>query len=104
MGSALLQEVKRDMGNFAFKVNETVEDGIRSPVSKNPATGPVKASKAGRQALVMHMGEYWTIPEAELGNRTNLLRTVYKDGEILIDDDFSVIRKRANESISLIKK
>lgn len=99
MGSGLLQEVNRDMGNFAFKVNEIVVDGIRRPVSKNPATGVVKASKAGRQALVMHMGEYWTVPESGLGNRQNLLRTVYKDGEILIDEYFSIIRERANESI-----
>ena len=34
---------------------------------------------------------------SQLGGRKNLLRTVYKDGELLIDDDFATIRERANK-------
>jgi nicotinamide phosphoribosyltransferase len=101
MGAALLQQVDRDVCSFAFKVNEIVSDGIRRPVFKNPVTGRGKASKAGRQALVIEDWKYKTIPEAHLGDRDNILRTVFRDGKLLIDDSFDVIRERANENFNV---
>jgi len=97
MGSAMLQEVRRDMVSLAFKVNEKVDNGIRTPINKSPVTGKGKASKAGRQALVTCEGYTFSIPENQLGGRQNLLRTVYKDGELLIDEDFATIRERTNK-------
>lgn len=96
MGSALLQEVRRDQASIAFKVNERVTEGIRYPVHKEPVTGKGKASKAGRQALVNCDGYIFTLPEAQIENRKNLLRTVFRDGKLLIDDDFETIRARSD--------
>jgi nicotinamide phosphoribosyltransferase len=98
MGSALLQEVKRDQASIAFKVNERVTNGIRYPVNKEPVTGKGKASKAGRQALVNCDGYTFTLPETQLEGRKNLLRTVFKDGKLLIDDDFETIRTRTDQN------
>lgn len=97
MGSAMLQELKRDTVSFAFKVNEKVDNGVREPVIKSPVTGRGKASKAGRQALVCCDGYTFSVPETQKGGRENLLRTVYKDGVLLIDEPFSVIKARANK-------
>lgn len=97
MGSGLLNEIKRDDMGIAFKVNERVTNGERIPVRKNPVTGKGKASKAGRQALIKCDGYYFTIPEEQLGSRHNLLRTVYKDGVLMVDESFQTIRERANE-------
>ena len=66
-------------------------------MNKSPVTGRGKASKAGRQALVECEGYIFTIPEDQLGGRENILRTVFRDGELLIDEGFDVIRKRAAE-------
>lgn len=99
MGGALLQLVNRDMGSFAFKVNEVVVDGKRRPVFKNPATGQDKSSKPGRQALMKLNGEYVTVPESILGNNKNYLEDVYRDGDILIEYSFQEIRERAMEGI-----
>lgn len=96
MGSAMLQEVKRDMISMAFKLNEKVDNGLRLPVQKSPVTGKGKASKPGRQALVTCDGYTFTIPESQLGKRKNLLRPVFRNGELLVNDNFEIIRKRAN--------
>ena len=97
MGSALLQEVKRDDISLAFKLNECVIDGERRSVQKSPVTGKGKASKAGRQALVCCDDYIFTVPEEQLGGRKNLLRTVYFNGNLLIDEDFETIRTRTNQ-------
>jgi nicotinamide phosphoribosyltransferase len=98
MGSGMLQDVRRDMVSFAFKVNEkVVEGGSRIPVNKSPVNCKGKASKAGKQALVNCDGFIFSVPEAQLGGRENLLEDIYIDGELLIDDTFENVRKRANE-------
>lgn len=96
MGSALLQEVWRDEGSFAMKVNEEILDGKRRPLSKNPKTGRGKASKAGRQALVRCDEFLMTMPESEMEHRPNLLRPVFRNGKLLIYENLKTIRNRAN--------
>jgi len=96
MGGALLQRVDRDTCSFAFKINEVVQNNTRRAVYKHPVTGKGKASKPGRQALIFENGQYRTIPEIELHGRENILRTVFKDGNLLIDETFETIRKRAD--------
>lgn len=81
----------------AFKMNEKRNaDGSIDLINKAPVTGKGKASKAGRQALVECDNYIFSIPEDKLENRPNLLRTVYLDGELLVDEPFNVIRERAN--------
>lgn len=97
MGGGMLQKYNRDSISFAFKMNERRNaDGTVNLVNKEPVTGKGKASKAGRQALIECDDHIFSIPENKLENRENLLRTVYLDGELLVDEPFSVIRERAN--------
>lgn len=95
MGAELLQKINRDTCSFAFKVNEVVQNGVRKPVSKHPINSKYKVSKAGRLRLINTSRGYMTIPEVSLPSTENVLRTVFKDGELLIDEDFETIRERA---------
>lgn len=98
MGGQLLQVMDRDVCRFAFKASAISKDYTPTgwiPFRKNPITDPGKNSKSGRLALVRENGEIQTIQEEDLGNRTNVLRTVYRNGELLIDEDLDTIRQRA---------
>ena len=92
MGGALLQQVNRDTQKFAMKCSEVVVDGVARPVSKDPVTDPGKKSKTGRLELYRINGKLVTSSE-ELGAE-KVLRTVYEDGRLLIDDSLTDIRKR----------
>ena len=59
------------------------------------------ASKIGRLALIDYYGKPTTIPEIDLGNRENLLQTVYSNGELLVDWDFREIRERAKANLGI---
>ena len=105
MGGALLQGLDRDTLQFAMKANSTTVNGVQKDVWKRPVTDTGKASHAGEQALIIEMQEdgdhgptpvYVTVRKDELNGRTNILREVYRDGELLIDEDFATIRARSN--------
>ena len=98
MGGGLLQHVNRDDMKFAMKAsaisyNDDASDWV--PFKKDPITDPGKKSKAGRLALVERSTGVATVPEENLRGRNNLLQTVWKDGELLVDDSLETIRKRA---------
>ena len=97
MGGALLQHCNRDTFRYAMKNNAVMYENATSwkYVQKNPKTQPEKASKAGRQAVVIRDGEYVSIVEDTLSKEENILREVYNNGKLLVDDTFSVIRERA---------
>ncbi len=94
MGGGLLQQVNRDTLNFAMKTSAARIDGEWRDVYKDPITSVNKRSKKGRLALVRHQGSYITLREDELGEYKNLLRDVFINGELLIDDTLSTIRER----------
>ncbi len=96
MGGELLQNVNRDTMMFAMKASAIRIDGEWADVFKEPATDSGKNSKRGRLALVEASSGFETVREAELGNRENVLRPVYRNGEILIDEDFETVRARVN--------
>lgn len=98
MGGALLQGINRDTLQFAMKANSITIDGVKQDVFKRPVGDTGKASKAGEQALVYdaYNRVHETVRKDELGDRENILREVYRDGNILIDEDFSTIRERSN--------
>ncbi|MBD9511561.1 nicotinate phosphoribosyltransferase [Ensifer sp. ENS10] len=83
MGGGLLQGHMRDDMRFAMKANAIDFGSGWVDVQKKPATDPSKASKAGRQAVVLNDGELEAIREEDLGDLINELRTVYKDGRLL---------------------
>ena len=71
-------------------------------VFKDPITDQGKVSKKGRQALVYECGVgscgYRTMEAkyvSSMRENTLVMRPIYRDGELLVDDDFETVRERA---------
>lgn len=97
MGGALLQRVHRDTLKFAMKASAAKIDGVWQDVFKDPITDKGKTSKKGRLALIKNEQNcYQTIKLEELKENSDRLITVFKNGKLLIDDTFAVIRQRAS--------
>lgn len=102
MGAGLLQKVDRDTQKFAMKASAAKVNGEWRDVYKDPVTDQGKASKKGRQALVYECGlgscSYRTKEAKYVDERrrnTLVMRPIYRNGELLVDDDFETVRKRA---------
>ncbi len=96
MGGALLQKVNRDTCKFAMKASAVKIDGHWASIKKEPITDSTKISKAGRLALVTdNGGQLSTILKSDLREQKNHLRTVYRNGKLLIRDSLTTIRERA---------
>jgi nicotinamide phosphoribosyltransferase len=93
MGGALLQGVNRDTQKFAIKCSSVTVNFLEKDVSKSPVGQADKKSKAGKQKLITTHGGFKTVKATEPGE--NYLKKVFCDGELLIDEKFSVIRSRA---------
>ena len=97
MGAGLLQKVNRDTLRFAMKANARQDtDGVWHGISKDPKTDPGKASKRYRQAVVVEDGAPIAMPLKDLGDRDNLMQTVWENGELRRDWTLAEIRARAN--------
>lgn len=94
MGGALLQKCDRDTYSFAQKACEVVKAGKSYEIFKQPFTDIGKASKKGRQAVILRNKIPVSRPEKE-GKTGNLLKTVWKNGEFVIQHTFEEIRARA---------
>lgn len=96
-GGGLLQKVNRDTYSFAFKACWAVLDGKGREVYKKPKTDPKKNSKRGELALVRDKGEHKTVPLSDVSNYEsgNLLVEVFRDGDLLVDLPFNLIRETA---------
>lgn len=97
MGGALLQKVDRDTQRFAYKASAGLIDGAYRGIYKDPVTDPGKRSKDGVLDLVQEGGRmvtraYRTFDTDFPGS---LLRTVYRDGELLVRDTLEAVRGRA---------
>ena len=98
-GGKLLQFLSRDELGINFKASHAIVDGEEREVFKEPITDPGKNSKKGRLALIQHdMGDYEVIDHLGVNDtvKDNILRPVYRDGQILVDDTFADIRARAS--------
>jgi nicotinamide phosphoribosyltransferase len=97
MGGALLQQVNRDTEKFAMKCSQIYKGEESVDVFKDPITDHDKVSKAGRLDLVRWAnGTYQTVKLGKaMANEFSCMRTVYENGELLVDDDFETIRSRA---------
>ena len=95
MGSALLQRLNRDTLKFAMKTSAARVNGEWRDVYKDPVTDPGKESKKGRLALIKTESGFETVKEAELSGRENLLRPIYKNGELLVEQTLEDVRRRA---------
>jgi nicotinamide phosphoribosyltransferase len=100
MGGGLLQAWNRDTLKYAMKASAIrINEGEWKGFSKDPVTDHGKRSKEGRLGLVFEGGigiaSHKTLPEGIANKKGNLLRTVFKNGELLIEDTFAEIRNRA---------
>lgn len=100
MGGGLLQAWNRDTLKYAMKASAIrINEGEWVGFSKDPITDKGKRSKEGRLGLVIDCGiggcSHRTLPETIANQKGNLLRTVFRNGDILIEDTFEEIRKRA---------
>ncbi len=96
MGGGMLQHVNRDTLRFAMKANAMLgDDGVWHDVFKMPSTDPGKASKAGRQAVVMKDGRMAAARLDSVAPGGNLLVPVWRNGELLVRHDFDTVRARS---------
>ena len=107
MGGGLLQKVDRDTQRFAFKCSAIQQNGQWRDVFKRPKSDPTKNSKGGRITLVEDKttGEMRTIRMEDFSAHgcTDLMRTVFENGEFTHLDVFDNIRRRATTSEVTIK-
>jgi nicotinamide phosphoribosyltransferase len=94
-GGGLLQKVNRDTQKFAFKCSAIEVGGEWKDVLKDPVTDPGKRSKAGQLALVRDGNGHKTVTITKETVDNNLLVPVFRNGELLVDQNFSEIRARA---------
>jgi nicotinamide phosphoribosyltransferase len=92
MGGALLQGITRDTLGFAMKASAIRINGMWRDIWKSP-----KASKRGRLALMRTADGIRTVPIQACPVDENLLRPVFRDGHILVQDNLAIIRKRARD-------
>ncbi|MES1973814.1 MAG: nicotinate phosphoribosyltransferase [Pseudomonadota bacterium] len=100
MGGALLQRLDRDTLGFAYKTSAAEVGGRWRDVFKDPATDSAKRSKRGLIGLVEENGRWATVPVdgrrfEPLDGRPNVLRPVWRDGRLLVDESLTQIRHRA---------
>jgi nicotinamide phosphoribosyltransferase len=97
MGGALLQKVDRDTQRFAYKASAGIVDGHYRPIYKDPVTDPRKRSKDGVLDLVKDGVRFVTkqYTDFETTYPDSAMRTVYRNGELLVDDTLEEIRARA---------
>lgn len=98
MGGGLLQQVNRDTLRFAMKANAMQDaQGLWHDVAKAPATDPAKGSKPGRQAVVRVEGQLRAARQDAIDPAEDQLRTVWRNGELLLRDNFDAIRERSQQ-------
>lgn len=104
IGSYTYQYVTRDSLGFALKATNAIVNGEERQIYKDPATDKVKGNnfkKSQRGMCVVYQDgddilyeDQLTIAEAEARDEENLLRPVFKDGKLLVDESIQTIRKR----------
>lgn len=106
MGGALLQgnanaQINRDAHRFAYKTSAAVVNGELREVYKDPITDKGKMSKRGALELILsdEEGGYKTVNRDLVSSAYlddyGVLRTVYLDGKILVEETLSEIRERS---------
>lgn len=100
MGGGLLQKVDRDTLKFAFKCSWVEDEGVVRGVYKEPIGDIGKTSKKGKLSLVKTPDGFQTRSSLEhhKDSYPDELRTVFKDGRILIDERFDDIKNRLTQS------
>ena len=92
MGGGLHTAINRDTQRNAFKCSAQLREGKWIDIFKKPLDTSKKSKKGRLKLLVNDNFEYKTVPIESEGE--DQLRTVFKNGELLIDDSFEDIKKR----------
>ena len=90
-GGGLLQKLNRDTQRFAMKASSVLVDGKYRAIRKIPKTDMTKASKSGKLKLVQSSDGH-LVTVGEFDPRDDIMETVFKDGELLIDWEFEGVR------------
>nr|WP_296805023.1 nicotinate phosphoribosyltransferase [uncultured Methanobrevibacter sp.] len=92
MGGGLHSSLTRDTQRNAFKCSAQLRDGVWHDIFKNPLDSS-KKSKTGRFKLINENNSFKTVPIDS--NGVDCLQTVFKNGDLLIEDTFGEIKSRA---------
>jgi nicotinamide phosphoribosyltransferase len=96
----ILRFCTRDTLGFAIKATNVIVNGESKAIYKDPVTDSGKKSHRGLLTLEMKDGCYVTRDEVtEAEESEGLLKTVFLNGKILVDQDLETIRKRVESSI-----
>ncbi len=105
MGGALLQKLDRDTQKFAFKCSYAELNGNSVEVRKHPVeldhhgrlTRSFKTSKSGKLKLIETSEGFKTVRQNEFIEYVDRLKTVFKNGDLLRDENFETIRQRVSQ-------
>jgi nicotinamide phosphoribosyltransferase len=92
----------RDDMRFAMKANAIDFGDGWVDVQKKPATDPLKASKAGRQAVISIDGELESVREdalEQLTGEVNLLEVVWSNGQFVREHTWEEVTERAHKEL-----
>lgn len=104
MGGGLLQQCNRDTLRFAMKASYAEVDGIGREIFKDPITDKGKKSKRGKQILILEDGRFKTLPlRRDIDENLDILRTVFEDGHLLVDDGLDIIRQRVSSAAKALQ-
>lgn len=99
-GGGLLQKLNRDTQRFAFKCSSATVGDEERDVFKQPITDNGKKSKSGRLKLIARdatpNSEFTTVHASD--PRPDQLHTVFRDGELLVDQTFAQIRETSTQT------
>ncbi|MES2206856.1 MAG: nicotinate phosphoribosyltransferase [Pseudomonadota bacterium] len=101
MGGGLLQQLNRDTQAFAMKCSAVQINNAWVDVYKDPVTDPTKASKRGRLSLYRNLttNKLETRRINEIKGYEDMMVTVWENGQLVKEWNFSEIRKRAEITI-----
>src|SRR5258708_768497 len=97
-GGGLLQNMNRDTMKFAYKCSNVTVGGKDRDVFKDPVTDKDKMSKKGRLGLAKTDAGWITLNSAQrkIPMFDEQLKLVYRNGELLIDQNFEQIRQQVS--------
>jgi nicotinamide phosphoribosyltransferase len=98
----ILRNHSRDTLGFALKATYVEVNGVPRNIVKDPVTDHKKKSHKGLVALIRNAeGEYETIDECTLPEEdASLLRAVFCDGKVLVDQSLEEIRARVESNFT----
>ena len=97
----ILRNHSRDTLGFAIKATKVEVDGIEKSIYKDPITDKGKKSHKGYLCLEKNDSDYITLDEVtKEQEKKGLLKSVFRNGKLLINEDIYNIRKRIESSLS----